>query len=43
MMVNGGMVNARASYFAPPLFADFSAFLGAIPRFQNPFKYIRNF
>ena len=42
-MVNGGMVNARASYFPPPLFADFSAFLGPILRFQNPLKYIRNF
>ena len=38
-MVNGGMVNARASYFPPPLFADLSAFLGPILRFQNPFKY----
>jgi hypothetical protein len=42
-MVNGGVVNARASCFFRAAFCEFFPALGRIPRFQNPLKYGRRF
>ena len=42
-MLNARLVNARISYFPPATFCESFAVFGRIPRFQNPFKYTRNF
>jgi len=42
-MLNARMVNAPASYFSPPSFCESFLVFGPILRFQNPFKYTRNF
>jgi hypothetical protein len=42
-MLNAGLVNALISYFTPPSFCETFPVFGRIVRFQNPFKYTRNF
>jgi hypothetical protein len=37
------MVNARGSYFLRATFCEIFLVSGRIPRFKNPFKYIRGF
>ena len=42
-MVNDGVVNARKACAFRAHFCEIFRVSGRIPRFQNPFKYIRRF